>query len=174
MTQADIWGKKKKFYVSLCEKEGWYKEMSGGMEALRRPYYTLKWYRLVIFINKSSPSPFPRIFSSVPVFLFFSPHFSKLNLKCVSRKHELLKHPIHKPHRSSPKKTKACIPTLCMCVCVGGVDVESWTKNEKGEMKSTKMSRTNCWTTWHTREMEMEKQTVTHCWRKKKTPTTPD
>lgn len=100
-------------------------------------------------------------------FYFFSPISVNLTWN-VSRKHELLKHPIHKPHRSSPKKTKACIPTLCMCVCVGGVDVESWTKNEKGEMKSTKMSRTNCWTTWHTREMEMEKQTVTHCWRKKK------
>lgn len=173
MTQADIWGKKKKFYVSLCEKEGWYKEMSGGMEALRRPYYTLKWYRLVIFINKSSPSPFPRIFSSVPVFLFFFPHFSKLNLKCVSRKHELLKHPIHKPHRSSPKKTKACIPTLCMCVCVGGrcreLDKEWERRDEEHKNEQDKLLDNM------THQGDGNGKTNSDSLlEKKKTPTTPD
>lgn len=82
--QADTWGEEKNLSVSLCEKEGWCKEIGGGMETVLCPH------RLVIFINKSSATP--RLRSSVPMFLFFFP--ISVNLTCnVCRKHELLKLP---------------------------------------------------------------------------------
>lgn len=105
-------------------------------------------------------------------FYFFSPISVNLTWN-VSRKHELLKHPIHKPHRSSPKKTKACIPTLCMCVCVGGrcreLDKEWERRDEEHKNEQDKLLDNM------THQGDGNGKTNSDSLlEKKKTPTTPD